>query len=211
MTADRDNLDEWLEQSLRGDFDALTPQQVAALEAALNASPELAARAAAAPPRVELPSPEIALPTQAEWDAVWAKVNARVAVAGVAAAGDAAVAGDAAAAGRLRIHAAATGDGVREAGDAASVHGVRPRIVRLWSSLTAVAACVALVLLWHGLISSPTAAARPPLWTMSPAANTDILELEVYGDAVAAVDFGDGSNGAVVISVYEQPRGAAGA
>ena len=34
MTANRDNLEAWLEQAQHGDLDALTPEQVAALEAA---------------------------------------------------------------------------------------------------------------------------------------------------------------------------------
>lgn len=192
MTPNRDNLEAWLEQSLRGDLDGMTPEQIAALEAALNASPELAARASGALPPSDRPAAEIALPTSAEWEGVWSRIES-------------------AGAPRLRIHAAspeALRDGrrEREGGRAAP-----PRIFRLWTSVSAaVAACIALALVWRGLFAPPEAGASP-LWTMSASANVEILELEVYDDAVAAVDFGDSDNGAVVISVYERPPATEGA
>lgn len=196
MTPNRDNLEAWLEQSLRGDLDALTPEQVAALEAALNDSPELAARAAGVVPPVDAPAASVAMPTAAEWNGVWSRIEAGLA---------------AGASPQLRVHPAdAAMDAARRS---RSQHeravDRRSRVLRLWPAISAAAACIAMVLVWRGFL--PPAPVSAELWSMTAAANVEILELEVYDNAVAAVDFGDGESGAVVISIYERPRASEGA
>lgn len=196
MTPNRDNLEAWLEQSLRGELDALTPEQVAALEAALNESPELASRVAGVVPPLDGSAERVAMPTPAEWDRVWSRVESGLAAGAVPQLRVRPA--DAATAGRRQPHTERERTVAR-----------RPPLFRLWPSVSAVAACIALVLVWRGFL--PPAPVSPELWSMTAAADTEILELEVYGDAVAAVDFGDGDNGAVVISVYEPPRASGGA
>ncbi|MCC6359424.1 MAG: hypothetical protein IT450_11835 [Phycisphaerales bacterium] len=196
MTPSRDNLEAWLEQSLRGDLDALTPDQVAALEAALNDSPELAARAAGVVPPLDGPPANVAMPTAAEWEGVWSRIESGLAAGATP---------------RLRVHpAGAAPESARQprtAGERAADR--RPHVFRLWPAISAAAACIAMVLVWRGFL--PPAPVSAELWSMTAASNAEILELEVYDNAVAAVDFGDGDNGAVVISVYEPPRASEGA
>lgn len=193
MTPNRENLEAWLELSLSDGLDALTPEQIAALEAALNELPELAARASSVIPAGDRPAAAIPSPTESEWNGVWSRIESGLAAP------------------QLRVVAPPQSE-PRGGEHAASARRVsRPRIFRLWTSVSAAAACIALVLVWRGLLATPPAHSAPQLWTMTASANVEILELEVYDDAVAAVDFGDSDNGAVVISVYERRRASEGA
>ncbi len=76
MTTSRDNFDELLEQVAAGRLHGLTPEQVAALEVHLNATPAAEERLAdvvpAADPRL---SAIASMPTNADWNRIWQRVD----------------------------------------------------------------------------------------------------------------------------------------
>ncbi len=75
MTQD-DNLDQLLDRVAAGRLDDLTPEQVAALETHLNATPAAAERLADMVPEVDLRlGARVSTPTDAEWDEVWQRVD----------------------------------------------------------------------------------------------------------------------------------------
>ncbi len=75
MTAG-DNFDELLDRVAAGRLDDLTPEQVAALEAHLNATPVAAERLADMVPEVDPRlAARVSTPTDAEWDEVWQQVD----------------------------------------------------------------------------------------------------------------------------------------
>ena len=76
MTTPTDNLEELLARVRAGRLDELTPEQVAALEAHLDATPAAAERLANVVPE---PDPHLSAavspPTEDEWNAVWERVE----------------------------------------------------------------------------------------------------------------------------------------
>jgi len=70
-------LDQLLALAAAGDFDALTPQQVAALEAHLNTCSPCAARLARSAPAADVRlTPAVELPSEEGWDRVWEVIEA---------------------------------------------------------------------------------------------------------------------------------------
>jgi len=69
-------IDKLLDRVAAGGLDDLTPEQIAALESQLNASPALAARLADERPPADplLASLESASPSASEWDAAWERI-----------------------------------------------------------------------------------------------------------------------------------------
>lgn len=121
MTRAHDNLGDALRAVEAGDLDALTPEQVARLEAVLNREPRVAAELGDAIPPLDaglaaslrdLEAP--ALPSARKWEEVWQGIELR------------------------------TGGGV------ARERGLAPRILRFWKPLAAAAACLVLAGLWWG-------------------------------------------------------------
>ena len=166
MTTPADNLDELLDRVAAGRLDELTPEQVAALEDHLNATPSAEGRLAdvllEADPRL---SATTSMPTDAEWDQVWQRVDSA---------------------------AAARGKTART---------IR-RTIRLWQPLTALAACVALLLVWRW---APLSTGSD--WPIALSADVEVLELEVFGDASAFVSYSDEGQGAAVIWVLDDGAG----
>lgn len=166
MTTPADNLDELLDRVVAGRLDELTPEQAAALEAHLNATPAAAERLADVLPQVDqrlrVSTP---VPTDAEWDQVWQRVDSA---------------------------AAARGKTART---------IR-RTIRLWQPLTALAACVVLLLVWRW---APLSAGSD--WPIALSADVEVLELEVFGDASAFVSYSDEGQGAAVIWVLDDDAG----
>ena len=121
MAAPHDNLHAALRAVAAGDFDALTPEQVAQLERALNENPQVAALVADAVPapdaRLAAGLAELeraALPSDQAWDQAWKRIDATAARA----------------AARTR-------------------QPVAGRIIRLWKPLLAAAACIILAAVWR--------------------------------------------------------------
>lgn len=154
-TADR-NLENLLATVADGRLDELSPDQVAALEEYLDASPDAAARLAAASPNPDPRlSPAAASPTTAEWDAVW--------------------------------------DNVESASSTPNAQSGLQRLIRFWRPLSAAAACALLMLMWRGIPRSDDAA-----WPIQLSDQVVVHEIEVFGDADAFVDYGDGGGGAMI-------------
>jgi hypothetical protein len=76
MTTPSDNLDELLDRVRAGRLDELTPEQVAALEAHLDATPTAAERLANVIPEPDphLSAP-VSSPTEDQWNAIWERVE----------------------------------------------------------------------------------------------------------------------------------------
>ena len=165
MTTPNDNLDQLLDRVAAGRLDDLTPEQVAALEAHLNATPAAEGLADVLPEADPRLSSTASMPTDAEWDEVWQQV-------------------DSAAAARGR-----------------TARAIR-RAIRLWQPLAAVAACVALLLVWRW---APFTSG--PEWPIELSADVEVLELEVFGDASAFVSYSDEGQGAAVIWVLDDGAG----
>ena len=133
MTPGPDKLHAALRAVAAGDLDALTPEQAAQLERALNENPRVAALVADAVPvpdeRLAAGLAELergALPSDAAWDQVWARVDAA---------------------------------GARTA--ARGRHTVAARVLRLWKPLLAAAACLALATVWRLSLKGPADDAWP--------------------------------------------------
>ena len=166
MTASHDNFDELLKQVAAGRLDGLTPEQVAALETHLNATPSAEERLAEVLPETDPRlSATTSMPTDAEWDQVWRRVDSAAAVGGKTA------------------------------------RAIR-RTIRLWQPLTALAACVALLLVWRW---APLSTGSD--WPIALSADVEVLELEVFGDASAFVSYSDEGEGAAVIWVLDEGAG----
>lgn len=171
MTTTRHNLELLLDEVTAGRLDALTPEQVEALESRLNDDPAAAARLADALPPADALVTAAAppAPTEAEWRRVWEGIEAAFAT------------------GRSRS-AAARMDALR-----------RPRrILRLWESLSAAAACLALALIWQ---AGPAPASAG--WHMSLSPNVEINSLEVFDDSTPMVLY-PGEGGAVIWVLDDQ-------
>jgi hypothetical protein len=166
MTTSRDNFDELLDRVAAGRLDGLTPEQVAALEVHLNATPAAEERLAdvvpAADPRLSVSTP---VPTDAEWEDVWQRVDS------------------------ARPTRASTARAIR-------------RTIHLWRPLAALAACVALLLVWRW---APLSTGSD--WPIALSADVEVLELEVFGDASAFVSYSDDGRGAAVIWVLDDGAG----
>lgn len=171
MSGTHDNLDDALRAAAAGNWDALTAQQVAGLESALNNDPALAAQLAGVVPP---PDPRLAagldlldradLPSSVDWQRVWERIEAASA--------------------RL---------------SQAEPRPAR-RVLRLWKPLTAgavglaAAACLLVAVLWkHG--HPPTDAP----WPMQLATNVEIDQLEVGEGTTPLVLALGGDNGPEVI------------
>ena len=76
MNAEHRDMQSLLDAVARGELDTLTPDQAALLESALNERPELAEQLAA--PGSEALLPPVEAPTAAEWERVWAGIDAGV-------------------------------------------------------------------------------------------------------------------------------------
>lgn len=95
----------------------------------------------------------------------------------------------------------------------ASQRGSRPapagRIYTLGRAAAAIAACVALVVVWRTLlVSTPDNSAG---WALAVSSNTEILELEVFDGRSATLDFADDGSGVVVISIDDPDDSETGA
>lgn len=76
MIRDTHNFDELLDRVAAGDLDGLTPEQVDALAARLNADADLAARLEGVrPPRGPAADDPVVLPGAGEWEAVYASIE----------------------------------------------------------------------------------------------------------------------------------------
>ncbi len=76
MTTPTENFDELLDRVSAGQLDALTPEQVTALEAHLNATPAAAERLADVTPAPDpLLTSAVQAPSKADWDNVWERVD----------------------------------------------------------------------------------------------------------------------------------------
>ena len=185
----RENLEALLRRVEAGELDSLTPEQIDALEAHLNAMageskppdlPRLGGRLAL--PDAALPDlaiPDSAMPTPAEWERVWNNIEAGVTT----------VPADATPipADRVSLKLVAT---------AKSKRSVGRRVIKFWPAWAAVAACVALLFTWH--FAAPPVSAG---WEMQLADQVEVDELDVFGDATAFVDFND--DGTAMIWVFE--------
>jgi hypothetical protein len=162
MTTPDENFDQLLDRVAAGRLDDLTPEQIDALEAHLNATPTAEQRLAdvlpEADPRLSVAAP---MPTDDEWSEVWQGVESTT---------------------RKRE---------------SSARAIR-RAIRLWQPFAAVAACVALLLVWRW---SPLTAA--PDWPIALSSDVEVLELEVFGDASAFVSYSDDGQGAAMIWVLD--------
>ena len=162
MTKPDENLDPLLDRVAAGRLDDLTPEQIDALEAHLNATPDAEQRLAdvlpETDPRLDVAAP---MPTDVEWNEVWQGIDS---------------------AARKRESTA---------------RAIR-RTIRLWQPLAAVAACVALLLVWRW---SPLTTA--PEWPIALSSDVEVLELEVFGDASAFVSYSDDGQGAAMIWVLD--------
>lgn len=76
MSRNKDQIENLLDRVAAGDLDDLTPEQIAALEVHLNASPALAARLADERPPADtlLESLGAELPSESEWDEAWSRI-----------------------------------------------------------------------------------------------------------------------------------------
>jgi hypothetical protein len=80
----------------------------------------------------------------------------------------------------------------------ASTARVIRRTIRVWQPLAALAACLALLLVWRW---SPFSTAAD--WPIELSSNVEVLEIEVFGDASAFVSYSDEEHGAAVIWVLD--------
>ncbi len=162
MAPAQDKLHAALRAVAAGDFAALTPEQVAELERALNENPPVAALVADAVPKPDASLAaglaaidQAALPSDAAWDQVWAQVDAASARAA-----------------RWTRKSGAT------------------RVLRLWRPLLAAAACLVLVAVWRmQLRSGPSA---DEAWPVQLATNVEIDALDVGDDATPYIVNTDG-------------------
>jgi hypothetical protein len=170
MTTTSDNFDELLARVAEGRLDDLTPEQVAALAAHLDATPMAAQRladiVAVTDPRLAGAPPS---PPEAEWGRVWQGIDS-----------------------------------------AAATHASRPRgstrALRLWQAVTAVAACLLLVVLWRS-VNPPTEAS----WQMRLSDDVVVHEVEVFGDASSFIAYSEDGSGSAVIWVLEEDEQEQGA
>lgn len=170
MNAPEHNLDDLLARVADGRLDELTPEQVAALEAQLEADPGAAERLADVVPASEaVLSPEIPPPSNAEWEHVWDAIESALPARALA-------------------------------------PRASRRMFHRWRPLVAVAACVALVVLWH---LTPTEFGSPRPLRMSD--HVVVHELEVFGDESAFVAYSDDDAGSAVIWVFESDETQGGA
>lgn len=83
MTKPIDNLDELLARVADGRLDDLTPEQVAALEAHLDATPPAADRLAGVTPT---PDPQLTAapptPSETEWNGIWQRIDSAIPMRG---------------------------------------------------------------------------------------------------------------------------------
>lgn len=85
MGAAADRIDQLLAKAAAGQFDALTAEEVAELERAVNADARLAARLGTARPAADARlRATVALPTTAQWGRVWDTIESRTSAAGAA-------------------------------------------------------------------------------------------------------------------------------
>jgi hypothetical protein len=76
------------------------------------------------------------------------------------------------------------------------------RTIRLWQPLAALAACVALLVVWRwGSFSARND------WPIRLSSDVEVLELEVFGDASAFVSYSDDGQGVAVIWVLDDGAG----
>ena len=170
MTAPNNNVEKLLAQVAAGRLDDLTPEQVAVLEAHLNAAPAASERlASAAPPGDPQPTGAPPSPSETEWNRIWKRIDS----------------------------AAVT----RAPRPTRSMH-----TVRLWQAVTAVAACLLLVVVWR-LASPPTAAS----WQMRLSNDVVVHEVEVFGDATSFIAYSEDGSGSAVIWVLEEDEQKQGA
>ena len=78
-------------------------------------------------------------------------------------------------------------------------------VFHTWRPLVAVAACVALLVLWR------LTPARVASWELQMSDNVVVHELEVFGDESAFVAYSDDEGGSAVIWVFEEDESPEGA
>ncbi|MBI5866365.1 MAG: hypothetical protein HZB38_17990 [Planctomycetes bacterium] len=82
------------------------------------------------------------------------------------------------------------------------------RVVSLGRAAAAIAACVAIFVLWRSL---PTSKPAGEGWGLAVATNVEIHEVEVFGGRSSMLHFADDGSGAVLISVSDPPEDDTGA
>jgi hypothetical protein len=173
MTREPQNLDEALRALAAGELDALRPEQVARLEAILNASPEAAERVADVLPAADgrlgevlrVAETESGGPTARQWEQMWGSIEGA--------------------------------GGTRQL--TPKVRTLPPIVLRLWRPVAAVAACLLLAVLWK--TAGPGRTVEP--WPVQLATSVDINDFEVYDDSTPMIITSDDASGAAILWVLE--------
>lgn len=178
MTRENDNiqnrrLQALLERVRDGQLDDLAPPEITELEAYLNASPDAADRLAATQAAPTQPiHADLTMPSADAWNQVWSNIEATAAPT---------------------LH--------RRGQIPTTVQPLRrPRIIRLWQSLSAAAACLLAAVAWR--VGGPPA--NSPQWTIQLSRDVEIHELEVYDDESVFVAYSESGDGSAIIWVYDE-------
>ena len=190
MTSEsRDKLEALLRRVEAGEWDSLTPEQMAALEAYLNtgwhgqtAAPFDRATGESALPNLAIPDSD--MPTPAEWDRVWNNIEAGVTSGASTDSAD-----------------AAGVESIKLPRQSRAQRSVARRLIRFWPVFTAAAACIGLLFTWQFVTPPPASTG----WAIQLADEVEVDELDVYGDTTAFVDFND--DGTAMIWVFEDGVG----
>lgn len=176
----RDNLEALLRRVEAGELDSLTPEQIDALETFLNESPAAADRLANVRPAPESTSALSAFPDAPGF-------------------GQASIPSpDKAEWDRVWNNIEAAEAAPRMAAPVETCNrSVGGRLLKLWPLFMAAAACFAIMLTWH--FAAVPASAE---WEIRLADQVEVEELNVYGDAIAFVDFNN--DGTAMIWVFEE-------
>ena len=161
MNEEHTQLNALLARVAAGEIDALNPSEIALLESHLNDAPDAAGQLAKGrPPLMRLP--EIAMPPEAAWDAMFDRIDAS-------------------------RGAATASPGRSPTTRPDRTHRLR-RLRKTWEPLLAAAAVVLLAVMWRLSPTTPTAA-EP--WDLRLATDVSIDEIEVFGDATSFVAYAD--------------------
>jgi|GEM_PF-1407464 len=170
MTDARENMEELLSRVAAGRLDDLTPEQIDALEVYLNDTPAAAEQLAEVRPATDAAlGQDLPTPTSTEWENVWGNVEAGVETDSGAGA---------------NMHVAPVSNRSIAKG------------ARLWRPAAALAACVALMLVWR-VTSKPADAG----WEIKLSDHVVVHDLEIYDDGAGFIAFDD--DGAAMIWVFE--------
>jgi hypothetical protein len=198
MKDERDKLSDLLARVEAGRFDELSDDEVTWLEQRVNDHPSLlAGRRAAfsdARERTWIEALNSAGPSHVEWEAMWRAIE------------DGVDRSPSQSPERERAGRAPYGEDPSLT--VGALLGARPRGamtgVRVWRGVAAIAACVALTVVWR---FSGGARSTPPAWDLQLANHVDVQTLEVYGDALSAINYSGENGGPLVIWVFEAQEG----